>query len=200
MTRHRRQGPALLGRRLRLPLLEVLHDERQPLGELALQDDAFVDDGGHAVEQLAAGAELAILRACARWAAKSRARRRADDESKVRLRRMLIGSLFSVGSGDVAVAQNTTVQEVVRRRDALRQALQLELQRDRAVGLAGAAAHVVAVDHAQPPAARLVFPAEEVLEALLVEERIAVAADDAPASAQTGHTSDTSPCSSVPRR
>ncbi len=56
-------GAALLGRQLRLLLLEVLHDEGQALGELALQDDAFVDDGGHALEQLAAGAELAILRA-----------------------------------------------------------------------------------------------------------------------------------------
>ena len=38
----------------------------EPLGELALQDDAFVDDGGDAFEQLAAGAELAVLRARAR--------------------------------------------------------------------------------------------------------------------------------------
>ena len=59
-------GRALLGRKLRLPFLEGLHDQGQTLGELALQDDAFVDDGGHALEQLAAGAELAILRARAR--------------------------------------------------------------------------------------------------------------------------------------
>src|SRR6187551_1078416 len=90
-------------------------------------------------------------------------------------------SLFSIGSGDVAVAQNTTVEELVRRSGPLRQALQLELHRDRVVGVAGAAADVVAVDHSQAPAAGLVFPADEVLEAFLVEERIAVAADEAPA-------------------
>ena len=56
------QRSALLGRRLGLRALEVLHHEREALGELALQDDAFVDDRGHAFEQLAAGAELAILR------------------------------------------------------------------------------------------------------------------------------------------
>src|SRR5262245_14005066 len=89
-------------------------------------------------------------------------------------------SLFSIGSGDVAIAQNTTVEKLVRRGDSLRQALQLELHRDRVVGLAPAA-HVVAVDHAQAPAAGLVLPAEEVFEPLLVQERIAVAADQPPA-------------------
>src|SRR5262245_1757763 len=94
---------------------------------------------------------------------------------------MLMESLFSVGSGDVAIAQNTTVEQLVRRGNSLRQALQLELHRDRIVGVAGAAAHVVAVDHAQAPAAGLVLPADEVLEPFLFEERIAVAADEAPA-------------------
>src|SRR5262245_61492066 len=89
-------------------------------------------------------------------------------------------SLFSIGSGDVAIAQNTTVEQLVRRGGSLRQAFQLELHRDRVVGLAGAAAHVVAVDHAQAPAAGLVLPADEVLEPFLVEERIAVTADEAP--------------------
>ena len=76
---HGRQRPALLGRRLRLLLLEVLHDEVEPLGELALQDDAFVDDGGDAFEQLAAGAELSILRA-RQWAATGRASGARDGE------------------------------------------------------------------------------------------------------------------------
>src|SRR5688572_27437479 len=97
---------------------------------------------------------------------------------------MLMGSLFSISPGDVAVAQNTTVEQLVRRRDALRQAFELELQGDRIVGLAGAPAHVVAVDHPQSPATGLVLPADEVFEPLLVEERIAVAADDAPALRQ----------------
>ena len=35
----------------------------EPLGELALQDDAFVDDGSDAFEQVAAGTELSVLRA-----------------------------------------------------------------------------------------------------------------------------------------
>src|SRR5262245_62035642 len=107
-----------------------------------------------------------------------------DTASRKRLRKMLMGSLFSVGSGDVAVAQNTTVEQLVRRGHALRQALQLELHRDRVVGLARAAAHVVAVDHSQAPAAGLVLPADEVFEPLLVEERVAVAADEAPALRQ----------------
>src|SRR5688572_3001594 len=105
---------------------------------------------------------------------------------------MLMGSLFSIGPGDVAVAQNTTVEQLVRRRDALRQAFELELQGDRVVGLAGAPAHVIAVDHPQSPAAGFVLPADEVLEPLLVQERIAVAADDAPTLRQRpndGHVS-----------
>src|SRR5688572_24558004 len=100
---------------------------------------------------------------------------------------MLMGSLFSIGPGDVAVAQNTTVEQLVRRRDPLRQAFELELQRDRIVLLAGAAAHVIAADHAQAPAARLVLPADEILEPLLVEERIAVEADEAPALRERPH-------------
>src|SRR5688572_19615481 len=94
---------------------------------------------------------------------------------------MLMGSRFSIGSGDVPVAKNTTVEQLVRRGDPLRQTLELEHERQRAVGLARTAAHVVAIDYSQAPATGFVFPADEVLEPLLVEERIAVAADDAPA-------------------
>ena len=42
-------------------LLRFCSDEVDPLGELALQNDAFVDDGRDAFEQLAAGAELSVL-------------------------------------------------------------------------------------------------------------------------------------------
>src|SRR6185503_17828891 len=58
----RRQRTALLGRLLLLLLVQILEDEIDALGELALQNDAFVDDGCDAVEQLSAGAEPALLR------------------------------------------------------------------------------------------------------------------------------------------
>src|SRR5436190_17323804 len=126
-------------------------------------------------------------RSCAFAAGSQRAKTAPVKARETLVRKMLMGSLFSVGSGDGAVAQNTTVEQLVRRGHALRQALQLELHRDRIVGLSRAPAHVIAVDHAQAPAARLVLPADEVLEALLVEERIAVAADEAPALRERPH-------------
>src|SRR5690606_1497558 len=52
---------------------------------------------------------------------------------------------------------------------------------DRAVGLPGAPAGILPADHAQPPATRLVLPAQELLERLVLEKRVAVAADDPPA-------------------
>ena len=63
---HRRQRPALLQRLLLLLRPQVLHDEIDPIGELALEHDAFLDDGGNAIQQLAARAEIAVLRERAR--------------------------------------------------------------------------------------------------------------------------------------
>src|SRR5690606_32834416 len=59
--RKRRQLRALLWRQLRLLLAERRDDQRKALLELALQDDAVVDDRGDAVEENTARAELAGL-------------------------------------------------------------------------------------------------------------------------------------------
>jgi hypothetical protein len=56
-NRARRQRPPLVGGRISLLEQEVLDRGL----ELALQDDALVDDGGDAVEQHARGSELTIL-------------------------------------------------------------------------------------------------------------------------------------------
>src|SRR5690606_7236783 len=64
---------------------------------------------------------------------------------------------------------------------------ELELNCERAVLVVGTPAHVAAADDAQPPAAGVVLPADELLERLLLEQRVGVAADDAPA---LGHGPD----------
>src|SRR5262249_23021581 len=61
----------------------------------------------------------------------------------------------------------------------LRQALELELDRERAVLLARAT-DVAASHGTETPAARVVFPAHVLLEGLLLEEGIAVASEDSP--------------------
>src|SRR5690606_1651424 len=76
-----------------------------------------------------------------------------------------------------SVTQNTTIEKLLRGGHPLAEAFQLELDCDRAVGFPGAPAHVTPADDPKPPAARVVLPADELLERLLLEERIAVARD-----------------------
>src|SRR5690606_27376938 len=54
------------------------------------------------------------------------------------------------------------------------------LDRDGRVGFPGAAADEAPPDDPQTPAARVEFPAEELLERRLLEERVAVSADQSP--------------------
>src|SRR5690606_1750946 len=72
-----------------------------------------------------------------------------------------------------SVTQDTTVEKLLRGGHPLAEALELELDRDRAVRFPRPSAHVTPADAAQPPAARFVLPAEVLLQRLLLEERIA---------------------------
>ena len=84
--RPRRQLTALFGRLLLLLLTHVADDDPDAIRELALEHHAVIDHGGDALEQLAAGAELAVLSERAR-ADRGRAEQRGSDENRGRCAR-----------------------------------------------------------------------------------------------------------------
>src|SRR5690606_21578005 len=86
-----------------------------------------------------------------------------------------------------SVSQNTTVQQLLRGGDPLAEPLELELDRDGRVRFPGAAADEAPPNDPQTPAARVEFPAEELLERRLLEKRVAVPADQAPALGDRPH-------------
>src|SRR5690606_29442336 len=110
------------------------------------------------------------------WPAARTAHHAAAKRTNLRIKTFLI-----IGTcAGASVAKNTTVEELLRGGHLLAEAFQLELDRDGAVGFPVAPAHIAPADDAQPPAARIVFPADELLERLLLEERVAVARNDPP--------------------
>src|SRR5262245_774336 len=74
--------------------------------------------------------------------------------------------------GSTRIAKDTMLEEGVRRRADAREAVQLELEEDRALGIAAACAHVAARDDAHGPAAASVLEAQEALEGVLLVERV----------------------------